>query len=413
MKIIVFSQRFYPEVASINEVACLLTKRGHKITIMTALPNAPAGKIFDTYGPFKRLKEKWNGVDIRRNWLIPKGNGSNKRLILTYISFVISASIMLPRLRGKKPDVIFVNQLTPITKALPAILYKKITGAPLVMWVHDIWPESVSSSGAIKNKKVVNLIGKMVNYIYKNCDHILIQSKAMQPKIEERGVAQERITYLPNPIDKLFKPISNSSKSAILKSIPSNAFIVMFAGSIGRSQDITTIIQAAEILKDNSDIYWVFVGGGSEQKKAKNLAELSEASKNISFTGNQAIESMPNFYNTADVMLVTLRNEEIYSLTVPLKIQGYLACAKPIICNIPGEAARIINEANAGFTSPPEDPEALANAVLKAYKIKGTELNLKGQNARAYFNQNYTQVKIIDILETTLQELSDTDNRLS
>ncbi len=407
MKIVIFSQLFYPEVVSINEVASLLVARGHEVTVMTGLPNAPVGKIFDGYGPFKRLKEIWHGVEIRRNWLIPRGSGSSWRLPINYVSFAAFASLMLPRLSGKKPDIIFVNQLSPVTKALPAILYKKITGAPMVMWIHDLWPESVASSGAIKNKRVIGAIGKMVNYIYRHCDLIFVQSKAMNPKIVERGVSPGAIAFLPNPIDTFFVPVApgkTAQRPEALAQVPQDAFILMFAGSIGRSQDLPTIIAAADRLRQHKDIHWVFVGGGFSQPEAEAMVKKRGLEKCIHFVGSHPIEAMPQFYAAADAMLVTLKNEEIFALTVPLKTQGYLACAKPLICNVPGEAARIINEADAGFTVPPEDPEALADAVRQAYNMRGAQLEAKGRNGRRYFEANYTQEKILDALEGALHK---------
>ncbi len=404
MKIVIFSQRFNPEVATINEVASLLVARGHDVTVMTGLPNAPKGKIFDGYGPFKRLKEKWNGVDIRRNWLIPRGSGSSWRLPITYLSFAAFASLMLPRLRGKNPDIIFVNQLSPITKALPAILYKKFTGAPMVMWIHDLWPESVASSGAIKSERAIDAIGNMVSYIYRHCDLILVQSKAMNPKVVERGGAVDQITFLPNPIDTFFAPVENAERPEALAKIPLDAFVLMFAGNIGRSQDLPTIIAAADRLREHKDIHWVFVGDGFFRPEAEAMVKKRGLEDCVHFVGSHPIDTMPQFYAAADAMLVTLKNEEIFALTVPLKTQGYLACARPVVCNVPGEAARIINEAAAGVTAPPEDPEALAATVHQAYTMRGAQLEAKGRNGRRYFEANYTQEKILDALEGALHK---------
>ena len=408
MKIVIFSQRFFPENASINEVSSLLIDRGHNITVMTGLPNAPAGKIFKGYGPFTKVKEYWKNIDIRRNWLIPKGNGSSKRLSLNYLSFALFSSVMLPRLRGIKPDIIFVNQLTPITQAIPAILYKKITGASLAMWVHDLWPESVASSGAINNKYAISVIGKLVDYIYKHCDIIYVQSQAMNNKIEERGVSPDKIHYLPNPIDPIFKPTTKTKINSLFSNIPEKSFIIMFAGNIGRSQDLPTIIEAAKILKNHQDIHWVFVGDGRSLDESKEMATSYDL-VNTHFIGGHPLEKMPLFYSVANLMLVTLLNEEIYSLTVPLKTQSYLACAKPVICNVPGEATRIINEAKAGFTLPPENPTMLAEKVLEAYNLPKNKLDQKGKNARKYFEAHYEQYKIIDFLENSLKKLAETD----
>ena len=166
MKILIFSQLFHPETASINETSKMLVSNGHEVTVMTGIPNVPTGKFFKGFGAFKRLRDDYLGVTVLRNWLIPRGSGSRILLSLNYITFVFFCSIGLMRLVGKKYDIIFVNQLSPITVAIPAIFYKWLTGKPLVMWVHDLWPDSVIAAGALKEGFLYRCIGKIVTFIY-------------------------------------------------------------------------------------------------------------------------------------------------------------------------------------------------------------------------------------------------------
>lgn len=406
MNIVVFAHIFHPEMVTVNEVATMLVERGHKVTVVTGIPNAPVGKIFEGYGFFRRLRESWNGIEIRRNWQVPRGNAGALRLLINYTSFVISGSIAAIRLARKKPDVIFVNEVSPITVALPAILLGKLTKTPVVMWIHDLWPESVSASGTITNERAISIIDALVRFIYRHCDLLLIQSKAMRPSVESRNVEAERIEFFPNPIDTIFQPLENSIRPQALSGVPADAFIVMFAGSIGASQDMPTILAAAHKLRDQDDVHFVIVGGGRELENSRALAVKLGLQEKVHFVGSHPAEEMPVFYHFADIMLVTLLDEPIFALTVPLKTQTYMACAKPVICNVRGETARIVQEADAGFTAPPREPAALAEAILKAYRIRGRKLNILGRNARTYFQEHYNRQKLMDSLEENLHKLA-------
>ena len=349
MKITIYSHIFYPEMATINEVARKLVERGHEVTVVTGIPNAPLGKIFEGYGFFQRLREDWKGVKIRRNWQIPRGSATSLRLVINYISYVLSGSLASIRMARSKPDLILVNALSPITVALPAIVLRKFSKAPLAIWIHDLWPESVSASGAITNERIVDKIGHLVDFIYRHCDLLFIQSQAMRRSVELRNVGSDRIVFFPNPIDEFYQPLNNPARPDALSSVPSGAFVVMFAGSIGASQDMPTILAAADKLGGKTDIHWVIVGGGRDLEQTRALTKKLGLEDRVHFVGSHPPDTMPAFFHYADVLLVTLRDEPILALTVPLKTQTYMACAKPIVCNVRGEAARIVKEAKAGF----------------------------------------------------------------
>ncbi len=379
----------------------MLVSNGHEVTVMTGIPNVPIGKFFNGFGLLKNLKGNYYGVTILRNWLIPRGNGSRILLSLNYLSFVFFCSVGLLRLIGKRYDVIFVNQLSPITVAIPAIFYKWITGKRLVMWVHDLWPDSVIAAGALKEGFLFNCIGKIVNFIYRNCDFFFPQSLAMLHTLESRGIPRNKMEYLPNVIDTFFNNISFKKNPPIFNNIP-KGFYVMFAGSIGKSQDFKTILSAAQLLQSiNKNIKFVIVGDGRERILMEKLKDDLDLSATVFFVGSFPVKEMPSFYSMADVMLVTLRDEEIFSVTVPLKVQTYMACGKPIISNVEGEAKRVIKEAKCGFIAKPQDPESLAKAIDEAYKKRGPVLKELGRNARSYFDKSYNQ----DVLLKNIEEL--------
>lgn len=403
MNIVIFSQLYFPETATINEASARLVEHGHNISIMTGLPNAPGGNIYKGYGFSKRLREVWRGVDVRRNWLVPRGSGSAIMMSLNYLSFVVSCTLGLWRLRGKKIDVVLVNQLSPVTVALPAIVYKWIVRKPMVIWIHDLWPDSVIAAGAMKEGRAYTAIGQMVKVIYRNCDLIFIQSMTMRNILEDRGV-NIPVVFLPNPIDPHFVPLEKAERPEAMKAVP-EGFIVMFAGSIGKAQDMPTVLSAASCLRAQKEIHFVIVGDGRDRREAEARVRSLELTNTVHFVGRHPEDTMPAFYASSDVMLVTLRDEPIFSITVPLKIQTYMASAKPIVCNVRGEAARVVNDAQAGFTAPPANPGALAEAILEAYKLRGEALSRLGCNARKYFDQHYGIGKIITTLEETLSGL--------
>ncbi len=405
MKIVIFTQLYHPETASITETSKLLAERGHSVTVMTGLPNAPAGKIFKGYGFFIKLREDLANVRVLRNWLIPRGKGSKIMMSLNYLSFVFFCSLGLWRLGLKRPDVIFVNQLSPITVALPAIFYKWFTGKPLVMWIHDLWPDSVIASGALKEGKLYRTIGKLVDFIYSNCDFFFPQSIAMMEVLSTRGIPKNKMVYLPNPIDPFFKPLKRSQVIKGVEKIPTG-FKVMFAGGIGKAQDFKTILEAAAILKtDFSEIKFIIVGDGRDKNEAKSRVAKLGLLETVLFLGSHPVEMMPQFYSNADVMLVTLKDEPIYEVTVPLKVQTYMACGKPIICNVKGEASRVIEEANCGFTTEPENPKKLANAIKEAFYLKQKDLEQLGFNALHYFEKNFKREKLIQTLEDNISRV--------
>ena len=402
MKILVFSQLYSPETATITDACRDLSRKGHDVTVMTGLPNAPGGKIFEGYGYFSKLREDLDGVDVRRNWLFPRGSGNNLRMVLNYLSFVLFCSLGLLRLRGKAFDVVLVNQLSPITVALPAILYKVIYRKRLVMWVHDLWPDSVIASKAMSNGLVYKAIGQLVKFIYSKVDFFLPQSVAMLKALENRGIPKDRMKFTPNPIDDIFSSRTPVSPSPRGGESPGPCRF-MFAGGVGAAQDVDIILHAASLARAEVDLRILVVGDGRALQRAKRLSNDLGLTQDVEFFGRHPVEAMPGFYAQADFMLVTLLDEPIFWVTVPLKVQTYMAAGKPIICNVRGETARVINAAKCGFSVPPEDSHALAKALIAAVEKSDLERLEMRKSARKYFNDNYSKDLIIDSVEAVLQ----------
>lgn len=403
--ILIVSQYFWPENFRINDLAQGLRQRGNRVTVLTGQPNYPEGRFFPGYGFFKKTQEEYCGMKVVRVPLLPRGNGGIS-LMLNYLSFALSACLFAPLRCTEKYDVIFVFEPSPITVCLPALLLRKIKQAPVVLWVQDLWPESLSATGAIRARWILKLVEKLVRFIYRGCDLILVQSRAFIPSVEKLGGARERVRYFPNSAEELYKPIILGEDAPGHASLP-QGFRVMFAGSIGAAQDFGTILSAAEKLKQHADIQWLILGGGRMLPWVEEQIEVRALGRVFHLLGQHPVESMPGYFALADTMLVTLRREPVFALTIPAKIQSYLACGKPIIAALEGEGARIVQESGAGRAVPSGDADKLAGAVLEMYRMTEAERREMGEHGLRYFSENFERGMLLARLDGWLNDLKE------
>lgn len=404
MKILVVTQYFWPENFKINDLCNGLVERGHEVTVYTGLPNYPDGVFLKGYsfkGPYNEIHEK---IKIIRCPLLPRGKNKGLSLVLNYISFCIFSTLLAPILVRGKFDKIFIYQLSPIFAALPAIVLKYIKRAPIILWVTDLWPESLEAVGIVKNKKLLSLVGLFVKFIYHFSDKIYISSKGFSASIIKMGVNEKKITFWPQWAESFFSNQS-SIKNLDDKNIPSG-FKIMFAGNIGSSQDFETIVEAAKILKENQSIQFVILGDGNMKKWAENQVALYQLEHTFHFLGRKPIEAMPYYYSQADVLLVSLTNTILFSITIPSKVQTYLASGKPILASLNGEGANIISEWNAGHTCPASDPQKLAKEIESMSKLSKIELEQMGKNSLNCYKSKFEREKLISQLESDLTNLS-------
>lgn len=401
MRVLLVTQYFYPENFKSNDIALELTKRGYEVTVLTGLPNYPEGKVHENYGFFKRAKENYQGVNVIRTWLVPRGKGGGIRLFLNYFSWAFFASVRAFFLSfQKKFDVILVHEPSPITQGFPAIVVKKIQKTPLHFWVLDLWPESLTSAGGINNKYVLSIFTKMVKYIYNNSDKILVSSKGFKESILAKGNYNDKLVYFPNwAEDSILKGNSNYPIPDLPK-----GFKIIFAGNIGVAQDVNSIIKTALILKEKTGIHFVFIGDGRNKVQLEDFVLENDLNQTVHFLGRFPIHAMKTFFNQADVLLVSLKDELIFNVTVPAKLQAYLCTQKPILGMLNGEGAAIINDANCGLSVNAGDSNGLAEKILKLYEMSNEERNILGGNGFKYFEENFTMSKCIDNLEFILKK---------
>lgn len=401
MNILIISQYFWPETFLINNLSCGMVERGHNVTVLTGCPNYPNGRFFDGYG-YVNKPQDYHGVKILRVPLIPRGQGGGLRLAINYFSFALSASIFGPLICKGKVDLLFVFEPSPITVGIPALFLKWLKSAPIMFWVQDLWPESLSATGAVKSTKVLSLVEKLVKCIYARCDKILIQSRSFLDSVIRQSGTADNIYYFPNSAESIFTDSMPSSDMDL--KLP-EGFRIMFAGNIGAAQDFETIISAAEKIKTRKDIHWIIVGDGRMREWAETESCKLGLSSNFHFLGRYPLEAMPTFFSQANALLVTLRKEPIFSLTIPSKIQAYLACGRPVIAALDGEGARIVEEAGAGVTCPAESPDDLVSAVLRMYEATESEREKMGRNGRKYYETNFDRDMLLDRLEQWMKEM--------
>ncbi len=407
MKVLVVSQYFWPEEFRINDLVMGLRELGHDITVLTGVPNYPKGKFYEGYGALRPVSENYQGVKVIRVPLIPRGGGGGLRLALNYLSFAVTASVLGPlRCRGKF-DMIFVYEPSPITVGIPARILKKIKSAPLMFWVQDLWPESLVATGAVRAKWILRSVEQLVRWVYRGCDLILTQSRAFAAPITALGADAVRITYFPNSAEALYQPLTLPSDAVERGDMPAG-FCVMFAGNIGAAQDFPTILAAAQKLRAHADIHWVVLGDGRMYEWVQSQVRELNLHGSVHLLGRRPLAAMPRYFSLADVMLVTLKKEPIFALTIPAKVQSYLACAKPIVAALDGEGADVILEAGAGLAAPAENATALADAVLALYKMTPDERASMGHRGREYFDRHFERNMLLQKLCGWIKQLTGT-----
>jgi len=404
LKVLIVTQYFWPENFRINDLVLGLKERGIEVKVLTGVPNYPGGRFFTGYNFLGPFFETYEDIPVIRVPLIPRGNGSRIRLVLNYFSFVSFSCLLSPFRRIGSIDLIFIYEPSPITVCLPALLLKKLKSAPVMFWMQDLWPESLSATGAIRSDKILKKVDTLVKFIYRGCDRILVQSCAFIEPVKRQGGDPNRILYFPNSAEELYQPVI-LEKDTHERAVMPDGFCVTFAGNIGAAQDFGTILDAAERLKDHTEIKWVVIGDGRMFSWVKSQVVKRNLKKTVYLLGRYPAEMMPRFFALSDALLVTLKKEPIFALTIPSKVQSYLACAKPIIAALDGEGASVVEEAGAGVNCPAENPKALAEAVLKLYNISGRERKDMGQKGRSYFEKHFEREMLLDRLDGWMKAL--------
>ena len=403
MRLLVVSQYFWPENFRINDLVAELVRRGHHVTVLTGLPNYPDGQVFQQFRDAPADYSYYEGAEVIRVPLMPRGKGG-LRLMLNYLTFAVSATVVgLWKLRRRQFDAVFAYEPSPITVGLPAAVMRAVKRAPLAFWVLDLWPETLQAIGVVRSPAILHAVGKLVAFIYKRCDLILAQSRSFIPQIRKYAGKDSRVEYFPSWAESIFD-LQNTIPADEIVSKP-GSFNVMFAGNIGDAQDFPAILVAAESLKAHAHIRWAIVGDGrmarwvADEIKRRNLQDC------VLMLGRHPVERMPSFFKHANALLVSLKDEPIFSMTIPGKLQSYLAAGIPVVAMLNGEGAEVVKNSRSGLTCAAGDHAGLAAAVLKLSEMTDEERDAMGRNGLDVSVREFDRGTLIDQLEEWIGQL--------
>lgn len=396
--ILVVAQYFYPEQFRINDICTEWVKKGYKVTVITGIPNYPQGKYYPGYGLFKNRTEVYNGVDIIRIPLAPRGK-SSLMLALNYFSFVLSG--FLWKIFTKiNADYVFIFEVSPMTQALPGVWYAKKKKIPCYLYVQDLWPENVEIITGITNKYIIGAIGKMVDYIYSHCDKIFATSKSFVQAIANRGVKKEKISYWPQYAEDFYTP---KTKSVVPEIPDDDVFNIIFTGNIGNAQGLEILPATAQSLKEKKlahRIRFNIVGDGRYKQELVELVNKKDVAEMFNFIPRQPAMRIPELLANCDVAFQCLTDNPLFAMTIPAKLQSYMACGIPVISSSNGETNRILEESQGGLFSPAGDEQKLANIIIEIVNKTPEQLLEMGRNARKYYIENFNKYDLLNEMDS-------------
>lgn len=395
-KILVISQYFYPEQFRINDLCKEWVKRGYDVTVVTGIPNYPTGKFFKGYSWLKKRKEEYEGIHIIRLPLIPRGH-SSLMLALNYVSFVISGWFWSHFTRVKA-DKVFIFEVSPMTQALLGVWYKRRKKVPCFIYVQDLWPENVEIVTGIHNKRIIHAIDKMVDYIYRNCELILATSPSFVKRIEERETAwrnkKSKVKYWPQYAEDFYKPASRKP----LPDMPQDdSFKIVFTGNIGYAQGLDILPKTAAILREKGiNCSFIIIGDGRYRETLEKEIHAAGVQDMFYMLGRKKPEEIPDYLAWCDVAFISFADNPLFEMTIPAKLQSYIACGMPILASASGETERIIREADCGVVCRIGDAGALADRIFAMSKMDDEKLEEMRQKSFEYYCREFDRVNLLD-----------------
>jgi glycosyltransferase involved in cell wall biosynthesis len=388
--ILIVCQHFWPESFRINDIADFFVEKNCNVDVLCGIPNYPGGKFFEGYSIFKNRNQRKDSINIRRAFEIPRGNNSNFRIFINYISFPIASLFHIPRLLTKKYDKIFLYQLSPVMMTLTGILIGKIKKVETTIYILDLWPENLFSVLKVKNKTVRKLATKMSNWYYKKADKIIVLSERMKQHVSEiPGIDGDKITVLAQTCEKLYE--TNIYDKNLHKRF-SDGFNIIYAGNISPAQDFKTVIAAAKKLRDDGikDIRWIIVGDGMSKTWLEGQVDKNKLSDCFYFEGQKPIKDIPKYTEIANLLIGCLIKSELLEATIPAKVMSYIASGRPMVLAMDGEVQALINDTiKCGFAGPASGSQELYSNIKKIYNMSKSERSKMGARASDYHLKNF------------------------
>lgn len=401
MRVIYLCQHFPPETGApqirVYEVSKELIKRGHQVEVITAFPHHPTGIIPEEYRGKFYLFEKWNEIPVHRSWIYPSPKGSFWKRLFSYFSFTFSAFYSI--FKSKPTDVIICNS-PPLFLGITGYIGAKIKRAKFVFNVADIWPQSAVELGILRNKLLIRLSERLEKFLYKKSWKIATATEGIKEYIINKGKDADDVFLLPNGVNT-DEFVPRPKDSSLLRELDLHGKkVFMYAGTMGYAQGLDSVLNAANILKDKEpNIHFLFVGDGQEREKLLKMKEELELT-NVTFVGQVPVSEMPKFFSIADFSIVSLRNIDLFKGARPSKIFPAISSGTPVLYCGSGESAEILEKYQCGVIAPPEDPQGIAEAVLKLSRISDEEYQQMAENGRKLALEQYSWKSIVtDLLK--------------
>jgi colanic acid biosynthesis glycosyl transferase WcaI len=392
MKILILSQYFWPENFKINNLSEYLSRR-HDVEILTSIPNYPHGYILKNFAKNPNKFDFYKKMKIYRAPQITRGKGSIIRIFFNYMSFFITSFITSFFLK-KKYDLIFVFATSPIFVALIGIFISRLNKSKTIIWVLDLWPEILKELKIIKSLLIIKIIKKIVKYIYLKSDIILAQSNSFRKTIQTELPKNQKhkVFFFPSWADD----IKIIHKKPLLKK---NFLSILYVGNIGQAQNLENLVFATQLIKSHVNLKWTIIGDGRKKDSFINLINKYELQKYFSILPFKSHKHLHKNFYLSDCCYLSLQKGKILNSTIPAKLQTYMKLGKPILASIGGEVKNIIEKANCGLVSAPNNHIHLAKNIKYFAKMSNAKLNKFGMNSKLFYKNNFAQEKTLRNLD--------------
>lgn len=398
LRLLIVSQYFWPEDFRINEFAISMAARGHEVTVLTSVPNYPEGIINDSYAKSPRSFDRYGRIDVVRVPQIVRGS-SKLQLLMNYASFAFSASLIGPwKLRRRPFDAVFVFQTSPVTVGIPGGLLAWLKQAPMLMWILDCWPDTLKAIGVGSGPLAQSMVGLLVKAIYASADLLLGQSRGFEANVARYG-DRAKFRHFPNWVEAVYL-----NAPSLPRHVDDGRFVLLYAGNVGEAQDFVSVVDAAEQLRGDTVLFRI-VGDGRDLPRLREDVTARGLDSMFDFVGRHRPEAMPGFFAQADALLVSLKPDPLFAMTVPGKVQTYLAAGRPILAMLDGEGAAVVRDSGAGLAVPAGSPNELAEAVRTLMATPTVEREAMAARGSAYAADHYSLPKLLDQLEAWFRDV--------
>lgn len=382
-KIVLLTQWFDPEPTFKGlAFARELVRKGFEVEVVTGFPNYPGGKLYDGYRLRLIQREVIDGVRITRLPLFPSHDGSAMKRIANYASFAVS-SLFYGVFMLRRPDVIYAYH-PPLTVGVTASLLRLIRRIPVVYDIQDMWPDTLRATGMLNNERILAIISRVCDWVYRHVDRVVVLSPGFKRLLLERGVPERKLDVIYNWCDEA---ALNADQAASLNTSGNDQFRIVFAGNMGKAQALATVIEAAELLvKERPEVCFVLVGSGVEVDALKQMVS-TKGLGNVVFVPRVPMSEVGAVLASADALLVHLKDDPLFAITIPSKTQAYMAIGKPLLMAVRGDSAEIVERAACGVTAVPESARSLVDAAVRLAGMSAEERVEMGRRSRSFYEK--------------------------